>query len=396
MDIFKLLSMCKSEEEKGKSHLIGTFFWVLVAFAVIPGGVFKYLTDAHDISGFWHWLWHGETPVDADFGNKRGRKRLVDLNGEWKFAIGDDAGRARPEFDDSSWSSVNVSSGWEDQGYKDYDGYAWYRRSFSMDAEALSQPIYAFLGKIDDVDAVFINGAFVGGQGVFPPGFSTAWDFERVYRVPLDLMHAGTNVIAIRVYDQRQIGGIVGKSLGLYTTNLPRPLIDLSGEWEFKTGDNPGWKNESVSDTGFKPIRVPGYWEHAGYEHYDGHAWYRKTFGELPVAANETLILFLGKIDDADEVFLNGSRIGGARDLEHAGRNDYDRSRRYEFSSDLLKETNTLAVHVYDGQLGGGIYWGPIGIMRKTDYFEYQKQAKELNKWRPGVAIDWLLGRDKD
>jgi sialate O-acetylesterase len=397
MDIFSLLSMCDSEE-KGKRWNIGTCTWIFIALVtIIPGAIFKFSSEVHDIAGFWHWLWHGETPVDADFGSKRGRTRLVDLNGAWKFAIGDDANRALPDFDDSSWSSVNVASGWEEQGYPDYDGYAWYRRSFNMDASALSQPLYAFLGRIDDVDAVFINGALIGGQGVFPPDYATAWDAERVYRVPADLVHAGTNVIAIRVYDGRENRGISGKALGLYTTNLPRPLIDLSGEWEFSTGNNPEWKDEAVSKK-FESIRVPGYWEHAGYEHYDGHAWYRKTFGELPVAANETLILFLGKIDDTDEVFLNGRRIGGtsgAGGLEQPGRSHYDRNRRYEFSSDLLKETNTLAVHVYDGQQGGGIYRGPIGIMKKTDYFEYQKQAKALNKWRPGETIDWLLGRDK-
>jgi hypothetical protein len=398
MDIFSLLSMCKSEEGKGKTNIIGIFFWVLIGLAVMNGALVKLSGDAHDIPGFWHWLWHGETVIDADFSNEGGRARLVDMDGGWRFATGDDANRALPEFDDSSWSGIKVSASWEDQGYEDYDGYAWYRREFNVDAEDLLQPFYVYLGKIDDGDEVFINGYSIGGLGGFPPQNTTAaWNVDRFYRVPSDLVRAGTNVIAIRVYDSGNDGGVTGENLGLYTTNLPQPLIDLSGKWEFATGNDPRWQADSIADkTLFHPIQVPSYWDYVGYKSYDGHAWYRTTFGQLPVAENETLILFLGKIDDTDEVFLNGTRIGDS--------DRFDMNRRYEFSSNLLQETNTLAVHVYDGEQGGGIYAGPVGIMKKTDYVEYQKQAKELKKWRVGEkagwrvseTIDWLLGRDRD
>jgi hypothetical protein len=387
MDYFTFAHLFNGENWKACKRRMGAYIAIVIALgALVPGATIKLFGQAPGDSGFWHWLWHGETVIDADFSNTKGRVRLVDLNGEWRFAAGDDASRAQPDFDDSSWSAIDVSASWEDQGYKDYDGYAWYRRVFDLDEENLSQPLYAFLGKIDDVDEVFINGRSIGGLGGFPSDFSTAWNAERVYRVPSDLLNVGGNVIAIRVYDARAAGGVTGKSLGLYTTNLPRPLIDLSGRWEFRTGNDPGWTHEAVNGTGFETIRVPGNWDYAGYKDYDGHAWYRTTFGPLPVAENETLILFLGKIDDTDEVFLNGRRIGGS--------DRYDMHRRYEFSSNLLKEANVLAVHVYDGQQGGGIYAGPIGIMRKTDFIEYRMQAKERKEWRVGETIDWLLGRD--
>jgi hypothetical protein len=397
MDIFNLLSMFKSDEENGKSRVIGIFFWVLIGLAVMNGAVLKLSSDAHDIPGFWHWLWHGETVIEADFSNAEGRARLVDLDDGWRFATGDDVNRALPDFDGSSWSGIEMSTSWEDQGHEDYDGYAWYRREFNVHAENVLQPFYVYLGKIDDSDEVFINGYSIGGLGGFPPHNSTAaWNVDRFYRVPSDLVRAGTNAIAIRVYDSGNAGGVTGKNLGLYTTNLPRPLIDLSGKWEFATGNDPRWEADKIDDkTLFNPIQVPTNWDNVGYKYYDGHAWYRTTFGRLSVSDDETLILFLGKIDDTDEVFLNGARIGGS---DH-----YDINRRYEFSSRLLRETNVLAVHVYDGQQGGGIYAGPIGIMKKTDYVEYQKQAKELNKWRVGETtnwvsetIDWLLGRDRD
>lgn len=397
MDIFNLFN-CADWQEKCKKGGAGAYIAIFIVLGtVVPGAIFKLSGNVHDAPGFWHWLWYGETVIDTDFSSPKGRTRLVDLDGEWLFATGDDANRALPDYDDASWSRVNVYENWEDHGYRDYDGYAWYRRSFELDAANLSQPLYAFLGKIDDVDEVFVNGHAIGGLGGFPPDYSIAWDVERFYRVPSDLLHAGINVIAIRVYDGGGDGGITGKGLGLYTTSLPRPLIDLAGKWKFATGNNPDWKAHSIGEEGFHSIQVPTNWDNVGYKYYDGHAWYRKTFGPLPVSENETLILFLGKIDDTDEVFLNGKRIGGtsgARGVEDSGASYYDMNRRYEFSSDLLQENNVLAVHVYDGQQGGGIYSGPVGIMKKTDYLEYQKRAKELNKWRPGETIDWLLGRD--
>lgn len=399
MDFFTLTHLLNSENWKACKRGIGAYVAMLVALgALVPGAMFKLFHPAPGDSGFWDWLWGNAIAIDENFIDSRERKRVVDLKGGWRFAIGDDPGRASPDFDDSSWSSIGVPAYWEKQGFRDYDGYAWYRREFKIDAENAGRPLYAFLGKIDDVDEVFINGRSIGGLGVFPPDSGSAWNLERVYRVPPDVVQAGNNVIAVRVYDGGQGGGIAGEGQGLYTTDLPQPLLDLSGRWKFRTGDNPDWKSETAEEGEFKDIQVPVEWAAAGYRYYDGHAWYRKTFGQLPVFENETLILFLGKIDDTDEVFLNGERIGrtgGAEGIEHyTGAPYYNMNRRYEFTSDLLKETNTLAVHVYDGQQGGGIYSGPIGIMKKTDFLEYQRQAKELDKWRLDETVDWLLGRD--
>jgi len=68
------------------------------------------------------------------------RTPLVDLNGKWLFAKGDDMERAQPGFDDSSWRQIAVPAYWEDKGAKDYNGYAWYRRTFQIEEET-DQPI---------------------------------------------------------------------------------------------------------------------------------------------------------------------------------------------------------------------------------------------------------------
>ncbi len=34
------------------------------------------------------------------------------------------------DFDDSKWDKITVPSSWENQGFRGYNGYAWYRVSF--------------------------------------------------------------------------------------------------------------------------------------------------------------------------------------------------------------------------------------------------------------------------
>jgi len=53
------------------------------------------------------------------------------------------------------------------RGYRDYDGYAWYRKSIVWTGNA-DEKMVIMMGKIDDIDQVFINGIFVGSTGNFP------------------------------------------------------------------------------------------------------------------------------------------------------------------------------------------------------------------------------------
>ena len=89
----------------------------------------------------------------------------------------------------------------------------------------------------------------------------------------------------------------------------------------------------------------------------------------------------LGKIDDIDDVYLNGKHIGSVYDLRKDG--DYRRSgweynarRLYKIPAGLLKADapNVLAVRVYDGQMRGGIFEGPIGIMSAENYKRYRNK----------------------
>jgi beta-galactosidase/beta-glucuronidase len=88
-------------------------------------------------------------------------RKIVSLSGNWKFSIGDDSRWASPLFDDSDWDQITVPGQWENQGYKDYNGYAWYRLKFNLPQNLTSGELYLSLGKIDDIDDVYLNMGYI-------------------------------------------------------------------------------------------------------------------------------------------------------------------------------------------------------------------------------------------
>mgnify|MGYP006295997321 CR=1 FL=1 len=314
-------------------------------------------------------------------------RREINLRGRWKFEIGDNMKWAEPDFDDSDWKSVYVPDNWEDNGYPGYDGYAWYRKSIQFPTRLKNDNLYLLLGQIDDVDAVFLNGVKIGSAGQFPPEYRTAYNVHREYFIPKNLIRFDKkNVISVRVYDDQLQGGIIQGNIGIYSVKrYLAPDIDLGGYWKFKTGDRDLWANEAYNDSHWDQIIVPGFWEGQGYIDYDGFAWYRKRVVIPSEFRKEELILMLGKIDDVDQVFLNGVRIGGTGPIpqnNYIGQYGqwYQQVRAYYIPDNVVKigEENLIAIRVYDAWLDGGIYDIPIGIFKKERYQKAEQRQENI------------------
>lgn len=241
------------------------------------------------------------------------------------------------------------------------------------------------MGQIDDVDEVYINGKLVGFSGSFPPVYETAYNVWRSYPVPKTFLNFnGDNVIAVRVYDSEQAGGITWGDLGLYTYSFSiEKEIDLEGEWKFTAGDNLEWSKADFNDRSWSNMIVPGIWNTKDLRKYDGYAWYRKKVYIPSKLKNKKLILLLGKIDDLDQTFFNGKQIGytGNFDLlpEDYRQNDkYREMRGYFIPQNLIQydAENVIAVRVYDGFNIGGIYEGPVGIINQESYTKYWNRVK--------------------
>jgi len=319
-------------------------------------------------------------------------KTLMSLSGTWKFNLGDDMKWADPKFNDNDWDNLRVPGNWERQGYIGYDGFAWYRKKVRMpDTDSDKLYILCF-ENIDDADEVYFNGKLIGKLGNFPPSYLTAYSWDRKYIIPSSLIRKnGDNLIAVRVYDDGGDGGITGNARICFDENEDLLNLNLSGNWKFKLFSNKKWKDTDYNDSGWPEIKVPMTWESQGYFNHDGYAWYRKSFILPKDLENKKLYLVLGKIDDYDETYLNGEKIGETSMLEvdehpfhsffnwnNDGYNsDYWRlSRIYEIPKNLIKPgNNIIAVRVYDYTGAGGIYEGPVGIMDKSNMKQYQDRC---------------------
>jgi sialate O-acetylesterase len=310
-------------------------------------------------------------------------RKIVSLSGTWRFSIGDDTQWASPAYDDSGWDQISVPDKWEDQGYNEYNGYAWYRKTFRISEIPSNVTIYLMLGRIDDADVVYLNGKVLGRSGKFPPNFETAYGKTRKYAIPAGyLKENAENLVAVKVYDTYLEGGIIGGPTGIYIdADIEYLSVNLNGRWKFHTGDNKEWKAPDFNDEAWKRIQVPSEWENEGYFDYDGYAWYRVKFRLPQNFRNGEYFLSLGKIDDIDDVYMNGRPIGSVYDLRRSGRFmgsgwEYTVRRLYKIPDDLLIQNgiNTLAVRVYDGQGVGGIYEGPVGIMSAENYKRYRNK----------------------
>lgn len=319
-------------------------------------------------------------------------RKIVNLEGYWKFSIGDREEWSNKNYDDSGWDEIRVPGNWEHQGYDEYNGFAWYRKQFRMHDIDPNETLYLLVGRVDDVDEVFLNGRKLAGTGNFPPdNYATAYYVNRRYIIPSGYLNIdGSNTIAIRVYDEYMDGGIVSNPVGIYTDEDNQFLAyQIEGKWKFHLGDNKQWKSVSYDDDSWTKVNVPADWEQQGFTNYDGYAWYRKEF-TLPAELNKKeLYLSLGKIDDIDYVYINGEFIGSVYDLDkdHDYRRkgyEYNARRVYKVPSGLIKSngTNVIAVRVYDSRMRGGIYEGPIGFMTKENYERYQhKHYGSRNFW---------------
>jgi len=96
------------------------------------------------------------------------------------------------------------------------------------------------------------------------------------------------------------------------------------------------------------------------------------------------MVIMMGKIDDIDQVYINGILVGSTGTFPKYEGGDASSSREYEalrgyyLPAGLLKkgQKNVVAVRVLDTGGNGGVYEGPVGLLSQTKYIEYWRKMK--------------------
>ena len=157
------------------------------------------------------------------------------------YAMEDDLTTAQQtaviNFDDSTWKTMSLPGNWELKGLPDVDGIVWFRKTIDVPASWAGKELVLHLGPIDEVDNTWCNGVLVGGKGNMRKGDVSFWSVPREYHVPGNLVKAGKNVIAIRVFDASGQGGLWGMAANTMYAELAggsdATRISLAGDWRY-------------------------------------------------------------------------------------------------------------------------------------------------------------------
>ncbi len=137
------------------------------------------------------------------------------------------------------------------------------------------------------------------------------------------------------------------------------------------------WAEPGLDAASWKTMNLPTVWEKAGLADFDGLVWFRKKVTIPSGWEGKALTLSLGPVDDNDVTYFNGVEIGKTE--------GWDRPRTYIVPAGLVKKgDNYIAVRVFDGSGGGGIYGEPESLFLKDPAGEKISLA---GNWNYRVAL---------
>jgi sialate O-acetylesterase len=157
------------------------------------------------------------------------------------------------------------------------------------------------------------------------------------------------------MYNDKDYTAAVGKIKSADMEQLQKESEQNIRKWQNAiSNEDPGivnkWYLNDANVTDWKKMKIPQTWEGAGLPALDGVVWFRKEFTLNAADAGKEALISLGPIDDSDETYLNGVKIGQT--------NQYNALREYKVPAGTLKEgKNVISIKVIDTGGGGGL-WG--------------------------------------
>jgi putative membrane-bound dehydrogenase-like protein len=113
------------------------------------------------------------------------------------------------------------------------------------------------------------------------------------------------------------------------------------------------WSGDAIDVSAWKELETPARWSKTSAEElqdFDGVVWVRKTFVLDAGISKNAGKLNLGPIDDTDDTYVNGTRVGG---MVRA----WNEARSYKVAAGVLREgENQITIKISDSGGRGGIY----------------------------------------
>lgn len=193
-------------------------------------------------------------------------------------------------------------------------------------------------------------------------------------------------------------------------------IITLNGPWKFKTGDDMEWIAPDFDDSEWETVdlKAPigahdgdvglsGYvsgWTHRGHSGYSGYAWYRIKVSLKQVKGNILALTGPPAVDDAYQLFVNGTLLGAAGDFSDLVPTAYSiRPQMFLLPANVKKEDQvTIVFRVWMSEStlnqladAGGIHIAPeLGDKRSIES-KYREQWGQTIKGYIVEVIEPIL-----
>ncbi len=239
-----------------------------------------------------------------------------------------------------------------------------WKKAVGSDVRPFSAVAYFFAKKIHqqyNIPVGIIN-ASVGGTPI------EAWISESGL-IPFSALEA----MVEKNKDTSYVNGLARRQSAM---PRPAPPVDLGTSGPVK------WYDEGYVPKGWRPINVPGYWEDQGVKDLNGIVWYRREVDVPAAMVGKPATVFLGRIVDADELYINGKSVGRTTYMYP--------QRRYKLPADVLKAgKNALVVRVTNnGGKGGFVSDKPYSLFAGRDTVD----LKGTWQYKVGVAFQPVEG----
>jgi sialate O-acetylesterase len=244
------------------------------------------------------------------------------------------------------------------------------------------------------------------------PGFGAlTFFFARAiyeeYKVPIGIINSSVGGTPIEAWISeeglREIPFYAGRVERFRDTSFINPLIRSAARKRIGADQNPQmiqkvtdkglngpkpWYDMTYIPEGWHKFWLPGYWDDQGVKGLNGVVWFRKVVNVPASMTGKPAKLFMGRIIDADNVYINGV-LTGSITYQYP-------PRRYDLPSDLLKQgKNLIVIRVTNNSGKGGF------VPDKPYYLVAGKDSIDLRgEWQYKVGQVFLPavpepGKDK-
>lgn len=134
-----------------------------------------------------------------------------DISKQWSFKTDPDdkgivLGWMKAQYSDTDWSLLDADRWWQEQGYSDYHGVAWYRKVFNCPQLNETDKLLLYFGAVDGDAEVYLNGDKIGthdlGEG------AQNWDKPFYFDISDSVKKNKKNTLVVRVRKMYAMSGI--------------------------------------------------------------------------------------------------------------------------------------------------------------------------------------------